>query len=97
MPAPIVLDFDDWLRLGVEAGWVTPQFCMTHDGSPATVEEATLESVDDPEAYDRCRFALRVIPDRAPMARFSARWGDDPLADLPELSLAAKVGIRVER
>lgn len=72
------LSFDDWLRLGVEAGWVTPEFCLTHDGVPYTVEEE--EAADDPEALDdHCVFALRLLEPDANLAPFYQRWGTDVL------------------
>ena len=34
------LDFDAWVRLGYERGWVSPPVCETHDGLPLSEAEA---------------------------------------------------------
>jgi len=33
------LDFDIWMSLGIEKGWVGPPICLTHDGLPTTPDE----------------------------------------------------------
>jgi hypothetical protein len=33
------LSFEDWLNLGIEAGYCSPVVCNTHDGLPSTEEE----------------------------------------------------------
>lgn len=85
--APVPIDFDSWLRLGVEAGWVTPQFCLAHDGLPLTVEEEAAEVApdDDPDFHDRCRFALLVVPPGEHVGPLPGRWRDplDQVAPLP--------------
>jgi hypothetical protein len=40
------MDFDAWLKMGYENGWVGPDVCSTHDGVPMTAsEEAEFETV----------------------------------------------------
>jgi len=43
------MTFEEWLKLGVDEGYCTPQFCLTHAGQPMTNnEEAQWELGDDP-------------------------------------------------
>lgn len=50
------LDFESWLLVGQEKGWVSETFCNTHDGGPITDEEA-----DEWDAGgDPCNFHVRV-------------------------------------
>jgi hypothetical protein len=47
-----------WLQYGIEKGWVTNIFCVTHDGPPYTEEDAEFE-----EEYDEppCMPCVRII------------------------------------
>jgi hypothetical protein len=40
------MDIDEWLKLGVENGWVSQPFCFTHDGDSYMTEEEELEWED---------------------------------------------------
>jgi hypothetical protein len=33
----------EWLYVGIEKGWITEGFCMTHDGDPYMTEEEEKE------------------------------------------------------
>lgn len=92
---PVTIDFDAWLRLGVEAGWVTPQFCLAHDGPPLTVEEEAAGVEEDPDFFDRCRFALFVIPPGEHVGPLPGRWRD-PLDQVPPLPPEVAAGVKLE-
>ena len=48
--------FDEWIKVGMEAGWVSDVTCGTHDGIPNTDEEdAEWEAGHDP-----CQGIMRV-------------------------------------
>lgn len=34
-----MIDFEEWLRTGIEQGWCGPAVCFTHDGYPLTAKE----------------------------------------------------------
>ena len=43
------MTFEEWLKLGVDEGYCTPQMCLTHAGWPMTEkEEFYWEKGDDP-------------------------------------------------
>jgi hypothetical protein len=48
-------DFYEWLQYGMDAGWVGPVVCETHDGLPMTAEEEEAFWESDP-----CIRILRV-------------------------------------
>lgn len=50
------MDFDEWVRYGVEQKWVTLPYCDTHDGGPLTDEEAT----EFEEGGDPCIVVMRL-------------------------------------
>lgn len=52
------IDFDDWVVLGIEKGWVTKPFCHTHDGDPYMTEE---EELDWEEGGDPCCHVIKLI------------------------------------
>ena len=49
--------FWDWLKVGMDNGWVSPPFCNTHDGGPLTDEE----SQEWEDGGDPCMFCVRVM------------------------------------
>lgn len=53
------MDFDSWLKVGLENKWVGPPVCSTHDGLPSTEDE---DSAWD-EGEDPCIHILRLYVD----------------------------------
>jgi hypothetical protein len=52
-------DFDEWLQLGIEKGWVAGEpFCHTHDGDPYMTEE---EDQEWEEGGDPCMPVLKLL------------------------------------
>jgi hypothetical protein len=46
------MNFEEWLKHGIENGFCTKQFCNTHDGMPMhETEEKAWEEGQDPCAY----------------------------------------------
>lgn len=54
------LDFDTWLAMGMEQGWVGPPVCETHDGFPMSDEEWAIADVD---GEPPCMHMLRLYVD----------------------------------
>lgn len=54
------LDFDEWIKLGIEKGWCGPPVCYSHDGLPMTDEECLS---DDLDGY--CIHIVRMYEDHA--------------------------------
>lgn len=52
------MDFDEWLRMGMEKGWCGPAVCQTHDGTPTTTDED-----EEFEEGDPCLHILRLYAD----------------------------------
>ena len=53
------MDFDSWLKMGLENKWVGPPVCSTHDGLPSTEDEdMAWDDGDDP-----CIHILRLYVD----------------------------------
>ena len=50
------VDFYEWLRYGVEQGYCTEQFCLTHTGYPMSEREEQ----DWVDGYDRCAHMVRL-------------------------------------
>lgn len=50
------LSYEQWVAVGVEAGWVSEPACAMHDLPPMTPAE--LEAFNDDE--DHCLFVLRI-------------------------------------
>lgn len=44
------MEFQDWMQLGIDKGWISPGFCMTHEGDQymSAEEEAEWEEGGDP-------------------------------------------------
>lgn len=56
-----VTPFELWLVEGVEKGFCSKVFCMTHDGAPYDeIEEALIE-----DGHDPCVPAVRLYPEGA--------------------------------
>jgi len=55
-----MMDFDHWLKYGIEQGFCGPAVCSTHDGIP-TSEEEDLEW----QEYDPCIHVIRPYTDDA--------------------------------
>lgn len=53
------LTFEDWIKTGLEKGWVGPPVCIAHDGVPTTLEE---DNAYD-EGEDPCYHAVRLYED----------------------------------
>lgn len=52
------MDFDEWLRQGMDAGFCGPAVCQTHDGTPLSAAEEQEFDQDDP-----CIHILRLYAD----------------------------------
>lgn len=52
------LNFETWIKYGIEKGWCGPPVCYSHDGLPMTEEES---STDDLDAY--CLHIVRMYED----------------------------------
>jgi len=50
------MDFDQWLKYGIDNGFCTDQFCNTHDGFP--MSEA--EELEWEEGGDPCTHMVRL-------------------------------------
>lgn len=50
--------FESWLRQGMEAGFIGPPVCQTHDGTPTSADED-----EEWESGDPCLHILRLYPD----------------------------------
>ena len=52
------MDFEEWLRIGIENGWAGPPVCYTHDGLPTSEAEDTEFEESDP-----CIHVIRLYDD----------------------------------
>jgi hypothetical protein len=52
------MEFSDWLDIGIEQGWVTTPFCMTHEGDPFMSEQ---EAQDWEDGGDPCCPVIKII------------------------------------
>jgi hypothetical protein len=52
-------NFENWLSLGIENGWVSRPVCSTHDGIPTT----HAEDLEWEEGGDPCIYAVRLFSD----------------------------------
>ena len=48
----------DWLKQGVQNGWVSEPFCNTHDGDPYMTEE---EEQEWENGGDPCLFVVKLL------------------------------------
>lgn len=53
------IEFDHWLQLGMDNGFIGPPVCATHDGTPSSEEE----DVSFDEGEDICLHVLRLYTD----------------------------------
>ena len=51
-------DFNAWLELGIDKGWVSKPFCYTHDGDPYMTEE---EEKEWEEGGDPCSHVIKFL------------------------------------
>lgn len=53
------MEFDEWMKIGIESGWCGPAVCYTHDGLP------TSESDDEEweNGGDPCIHIIRLYED----------------------------------
>jgi hypothetical protein len=59
---PADLDFESWLKFGMDQGWVGPPVCETHDGFPMSDEEWAISDID---GEPPCMHMLRLYDDAA--------------------------------
>jgi len=52
------IEFGEWLRLGMDNGFIGPPVCVTHDGLPSSADEDQECEIGDP-----CLHALRLYTD----------------------------------
>jgi hypothetical protein len=52
------IEFDDWLKVGMDKGWVSEPFCNTHNGDPYMTEE---EEREWEEGGDPCMHVLKLL------------------------------------
>lgn len=52
------MTFDEWLKVGMDAGYVGPPVCFTHDGLPTSEAEDEEYDLGDP-----CLHILRLYTD----------------------------------
>jgi hypothetical protein len=55
------VDFDEWLRLGIDNGFIGPPVCHTHDGLPTS----EVEDTEFDEYGEICVHVLRLYQDAA--------------------------------
>ncbi len=78
------LDFDSWLKLGLENHWVGPPVCSTHDGLPSTEDEDNAwDEGDDPcihilRLYVDDLEAMLVEQNHSPSVWRKAGWEENP-------------------
>jgi hypothetical protein len=69
-------DFGRWYEEGVRRGWITPMFCLSHDGVPFTKQELGDDAEGTIDLADTCITTIRVLEGDADMA-YHPRWGDN--------------------
>ena len=53
------MNFDEWLQYGLTKGWCGPTVCLTHDGTPTSIEEDfAFDQGEDP-----CVHIIRMYDD----------------------------------
>ena len=51
--------FGNWLREGIEMGWVTDPYCATHDGGMQYWSEEEVQEWED--GGDPCQHVIRIM------------------------------------
>jgi hypothetical protein len=54
------MDFDEWLKIGLDAGFCGPVVCETHDGFPMSDEDWAIADVD---GEPPCMHMIRLYSD----------------------------------
>ena len=52
------MTFDEWLKVGFDAGFCGPSICITHDGLPTTADED-----NELAEFDPCVHIIRLYED----------------------------------
>jgi hypothetical protein len=65
------MDFEEWMRYGIEAGFCGPPVCETHDGTPTSEEED--HEFDD--GSDPCIHVVRLYEDEKKKAAVEKSHG----------------------
>lgn len=68
------MEFNEWVRRGMEEGWCGPPVCATHDGVPMSEAEC-----DESYEWDVCIHVIRLYSDEKTRAAVEAdhspsRW-----------------------
>lgn len=53
------IEFGIWLTNGIERGWVSDPFCVTHDGGYQFMSEEELEEWES--GSDPCQHVIRIM------------------------------------
>lgn len=57
--SPDEQEFGIWLQNGIERGWVTDPFCVTHDGGMEYMSEEEVEEWE--QGGDPCQHVIRIM------------------------------------
>lgn len=52
-------DFHVWRKEGEDKGWISPAYCMTHDGGYEYFSEEESKELD--EGGDPCQFVFSIL------------------------------------
>ena len=52
-------EFGIWLENGIERGWVSNPYCVTHDGGMEYMSEEEIEELED--GGDPCQHVVRLM------------------------------------
>lgn len=72
------MTFDDWVKIGMLAGWISPPVCYTHDGLPVSVSE----DAEFTDGSQPCVHILRIYKtldakESVEAYSFGAAWRND--------------------
>lgn len=70
------VDFNEWMKFGIENGWCGPPVCYVHDGLPLSIEEETELYESDPcihivRMYESPEMAQAILDNHSP-----SNWRD---------------------